>query len=308
MGDGALGHERQHGVGPAEGDEGRLSEEDGDVGEGPLAGESQHEADWADPERREDQGQDREPPDDGAHADGGGRFRVGRRGVGGWGDDCAQPVGDQADQKRGADDPRKTDPQQAKAHEGPDGQAPGQRRLQRTASDPHACRGHQGHDDWQHAPEGRLQGWKGAVRGRQPGQGEEHAGAGQDEQPAGRQGAAQPVQLEAKVGGQLLGFRPRQQHAEIQRRGEGALIDPSPPLDQFFMQDGDLAGGPAERDQADLQPQPQGVGEPGRSGGDRRNGRRPALACDGGLLAHTATLAKAASAAVQLIAPMTAST
>ncbi len=116
------------------------------------------------------------------------------------------------------------------------------------------------------------------------------------------------MQLETKIGGQLLGFRPWQQHAEVQRRAERALIDPSPPLDQLLMQDGDLAGWSAEGDEPHLEPKPQGVGEPRRAAGDRRNGRRPALACDGGLLAHTATLAKAASAAVQLIDPMTAST
>ncbi len=147
VGDGALGDERQHRVGPAEGDEGCLGEEHRDVGEGSLAGESEHKADRNDPERGEDQGQDREPPHDGAHADGGGRLRIGRGGMGGRRDDHAQPVGDEADQEGRADDPRKSDPQQAQAHEGPDGQGPGQRRLQRAPSDPQTCRGHQGHDD-----------------------------------------------------------------------------------------------------------------------------------------------------------------
>ena len=131
---------------------------------------------------------------------------------------------------------------------------PRRRCLQRARSDPPDGVGDQGDDDRQHALERRLQWRPVAVGGGEPGQGEQHDGAGQHEESAGGERALQAVQLQTQVGGKLLGLGARQQHAEVQRRQERALINPSAADDQFLVQDGDLAGWTAERDQANLEP------------------------------------------------------
>jgi hypothetical protein len=59
----------------------------------------------------------------------------------------------------------------------------------------------------------------------------------------------------------LQGFRPGQQHAEIERAGELSLVQPAAPLDDFAMQDGDLARGAAEGNEAEADPEARGCRE-----------------------------------------------
>ena len=70
-----------------------------------------------------------------------------------------------------------------------------------------------------------------------------------------------PPDQHAKVPGLGAG----QRHAEVEGVQEAALGNPAPPFDQFGMHHGDLAGRPAEADEAELEPIAQGGAE-----GDRR--------------------------------------
>ena len=96
-------------------------------------------------------------------------------------------------------------------------------------------------------------------------QGQHDEGARQDENDARRQTAFHAMHRPAEVGGELLRLRPRQQVAETERVQKTPLADPVPVLDHFFMQQGDLAGRPAKRQQTDFEPDAEGGGE-GRHG------------------------------------------
>jgi hypothetical protein len=65
----------------------------------------------------------------------------------------------------------------------------------------------------------------------------------------------------SEVGGELLCFRTRQEHAELQRLQELDLADPSPFLNHFRLEDGDLPGGAPETHTPDLEPKTRGFAE-----------------------------------------------
>jgi hypothetical protein len=69
------------------------------------------------------------------------------------------------------------------------------------------------------------------------------------------------VQPPADVGGELHGLRPRQQHAEVERREKRLLADPLLLVDERAVHEGNLPGGPAEADEADASPHPQRLHE-----------------------------------------------
>ena len=85
--------------------------------------------------------------------------------------------------------------------------------------------------------------------------------AWQNEQQAGDQAAARPVEQPADVGGELLRFGAGQQHAVVQCVQETLFADPALLIDQDAVHDGDLPGGAAKRQQADAQPGARGLGE-----------------------------------------------
>lgn len=89
-------------------------------------------------------------------------------------------------------------------------------------------------------------------------QGQHDQEAGQHEQNARRQPTPGAVQQPAGIGGQLLRFRPRQQHAEIKGMKKTRLVQPAFFIHQNAMHGGDLTGGTAERQQADAQKGAQG--------------------------------------------------
>ena len=62
------------------------------------------------------------------------------------------------------------------------------------------------------------------------------------------------MQQPADIGGELLCFGAREQHAVIEGMQITAFGDPMAPLHQFLVHDGDLASRPAETDES--QPQP----------------------------------------------------
>jgi hypothetical protein len=103
-------------------------------------------------------------------------------------------------------------------------------------------RQHRGLQSEQHAV-GHRQVTEAGVR---PGQPEQQHHRRANEAEPGHQAAAHAVQLPAEVDRELQRLGPGQQHAEVERAGEIALIDPAAPLDHLAVQDRDLAGGPAE--------------------------------------------------------------
>jgi hypothetical protein len=84
---------------------------------------------------------------------------------------------------------------------------------------------------------------------------------GDHEEGAGHDTAQSPVQPPPYVGGDLLRLGTGQEHAEVQRPQILLLGDPALLLDQLLVHDGDLAGGTAEVDEAELHPEPEGLPE-----------------------------------------------
>ena len=85
--------------------------------------------------------------------------------------------------------------------------------------------------------------------------------AGQHEQQARHQSALDAVQAPARIGGELHGFRPRQQHAEIEGREKLLLAEPFALIDDFAVHEGDLARRTAKGEAADAGPDFCGFGE-----------------------------------------------
>ena len=65
----------------------------------------------------------------------------------------------------------------------------------------------------------------------------------------------------ADVGGELLRFRARQEHAVIQRVQKSPLGNPSSVHDQFLVHEGYLSSRAAEADEAELEPKGKGLPE-----------------------------------------------
>ena len=63
----------------------------------------------------------------------------------------------------------------------------------------------------------------------------------------------------ADVGGELLRLGAGQEHAVVQGMQEAVLADPALLLDDDAVHDRDLAGGAAEAEQRDAQPDPEGL-------------------------------------------------
>ena len=100
----------------------------------------------------------------------------------------------------------------------------------------------------------------------EPAQGEEDEHRWQDKQRARRHSPAPAMQPPAEVGGQLLGFRAGEQHAEIKGFEEVPVGDPPALLHQFAVHDGDLPGRPAEADATEPEPIAHAFAQ-GRAGG-----------------------------------------
>jgi len=56
----------------------------------------------------------------------------------------------------------------------------------------------------------------------------------------------------ADIRGELLGFRPGQHHAVVERVQKPLFRDPAFPLDKILVHDRDLPGRAAEADEAEL--------------------------------------------------------
>ena len=150
---------------------------------------------------------------------------------------------------------RKRNPEDEQREEGQHRDDDMHRLLERPLRDARQRFGHQRNDGAlqaeEHAhqprqlPEGRI--------GRA--QGEDDAETRQHEQDAGDQAAAHAVQQPADVGRELLRFRTRQQHAEIERMQELRFADPFALVDHQAMHECDLACRAAEAEATDLEPE-----------------------------------------------------
>ena len=78
------------------------------------------------------------------------------------------------------------------------------------------------------------------------------------------QATRHPVQQPADIDGQLDGLRPGKQHAIIQGMEKVSGADPAAAVHQLGLHNGDLAGGPAEADEAEFDPKAQGLAKRGR--------------------------------------------
>ena len=170
-----------------------------------------------------------------------------------------------AGERRGAHDPREGHVKDGDGHETGDGDRPQQRHLaraaQRAAADsPHGLQ-HDGRDGGLDAVEHAGHPAHVAERHVDPAQRDEDEQRGQHEQPARHDAARGAVHQPADVGGQLLRLGPGQQHAVVERVQEAPLGNPALLLDQLAVHDRDLAGGPAEADEAQPEPEPEGLAQ-----------------------------------------------
>ena len=115
----------------------------------------------------------------------------------------------------------------------------------------------------------------------EPAEEEEEESGGEDEEGTGGDAAFRAVETPAEVGGELLGLRAGEEHAEVEGVEEVVVGDPASAFDEFAVHEGDLARRPAEADEAQLQPELQGL-EQGdvahRAPGQPRSKRNTAVA------------------------------
>ena len=88
----------------------------------------------------------------------------------------------------------------------------------------------------------------------------------QHEKPARHDAPPGAVHQPADVGRQLLRFGAGQHHAVVERMEETPFRDPAPPLDQLGVHHRDLPGRPAEGEEPELQPEPEGFAKRHRCG------------------------------------------
>ena len=158
--------------------------------------------------------------------------------------------------------------------EGQPRQPPRRSVLQRAPGDPEQRLDDDRQDRRLHTDEQGLDRRQLAERGIDHRQRQHHQRAGDDEQQARRQPAPDPMQPPADVGGKLHGFRPRQQHAEVERVEIARLVDPLALLHQHAVHERDLSRRAAEREEADPGPNAERLAEgrgPGAPDGNRRN-------------------------------------
>ncbi len=175
------------------------------------------------------------------------------------------PAADVADDAGDEHDERERQVQREDGHESAGRNCPQPGVLQGARTDPvsrmYHQRGHRGLDAVEEAGHDRHIA-EGHVDPRQRNQDEQRR---QHEQSAGDDATPRTVHEPADVGSQLLGLRPWQHHAVVQRMEETVLRDPAAPLDQFLMHEGDLSRRTTEADETEPQPVAECVGA-GRRG------------------------------------------
>ena len=274
----ALVHVGQHGIGAAEGQQRRLGEEPSDLRQRPVPAVPSVEPGHHTGPEREARGSEADEALPG-------EARVRRRGrvvvddrrtialagcaVPAAGGELArgQAPADGADDAGCQHDVREGDLESEDGDEGRGADRPQHAVLERARAD--AVRG-----EYDNGGDRRLDAVEDARHQRHlaehqidPGQRHQEEHGGQHEQHAGDDAAPGPVHHPADIGGELGGLRPGQQHAIVERMQEALLRDPAPFLHQVLVHDGDLPGGAAEADEAELEPVAEGLSETHRRGG-----------------------------------------
>ena len=258
-----LGHERQHGVGAAEGDQGGPGEEQPLVDQDARGAQQQRRRrDGRRPQHQSHaQHRGRAPRARGLAVqrvvgDQGCRANVGRTG-GRLPHPGQHPAQDPPGECRAGDHERERDPEQGQRAERRHGQAHQRRVQQRAPGDPHDGLRHDRDDRRREPEEERLHHGGLAVGDVDAREHQQCHGAGQDEQHAGNQRAAHAVEQPADVRRQLLRLGPRQQGAVGEGEEEALLADPAGLLDQHPLHHRDLARRAAEGLQGDREPHPR---------------------------------------------------
>ena len=164
------------------------------------------------------------------------------------------PSSDITHQRRAEDDHRKGNGERKNRDKSERRDDPQRGMLQRARSDAPRRLQHDRNDCGLDAVEHAAYRRHVAIRHVQPGQADEQHERRQDEQAARNDPTPRPVQQPADVRRQLLRFRTRKDHAEIECVQEALLGNPALLVDQFAMHQRDLPGGTAEADAT--QPQP----------------------------------------------------
>ena len=100
-----------------------------------------------------------------------------------------------------------------------------------------------------------------AARGIDQTEGHDSDKAGQDEKHTSDQAALGLMKKPADIDGELLCFRPRKEHAEVQSMQKSVLTDPLLFLDKDAMHQRDLTGRSAEGKKSDPSPYPHCFGK-----------------------------------------------
>ena len=233
--DNRLRHVGQHRIGPAEGHDRQLAEEEREVGQEGLSGGPDQQQRRG-PERAPDQrGADGVAPIDGCLRHKPGVFMRAQ----------------QAPKAGGQDDGRKGQAEREDGKEGEQGEGPALGSVQCLFRHFPERLKHD-HDDQRLDPEKRvLNDGQGAPAGIGEGQRRDDQCPRQHEEQPGQQTARDPTQAPSGIGGQLHRLGPGQQHAEAERAKEILLLEVTALVDQFLVHHGDLSGGAAEGQQAD---------------------------------------------------------
>src|SRR3954452_1835043 len=129
--------------------------------------------------------------------------------------------------------------------------------LQGAASDPlHGLQHDRKHRGLE-AQKQRGNRWHAAERGIDIAERHDRDDAGYDKKPAGNDGTRPAMHQPADIDRQLMGFRPRQQHAVAQCMQKPVLADPFLLVDNDPVHDRDLTGWAAKTERGHAQPDPK---------------------------------------------------
>ena len=173
---------------------------------------------------------------------------------------CKTPA-EHADQRRGDDDRGERRVESEDRDECRRREDPQRRMLQRARPDAPRRSEDDRYDRWLDAVEDARDERHVAVRKVDPRERDQDEYRGQHEQGARDDAAPYAVHHPADIGRELRRFRTGQHHAVVERVQEAVFGDPAPAFHQFRMHDRDLAGRPAEADEAELEPEAECLGE-----------------------------------------------
>ena len=270
--DGLLGDVGEDGVRAAEGDEGGFAEEETEVGEEGMGAEGEGGGEDGEPPESEGDGGDFEGSSEGGtrgrrEDEGGSRGGPGGGGGSGGEEVWAIVVSEGSDGGGGGEDEDEGDLGEMDGDEGGGGDEPEGKGVEGFAADAERGGEDEGDDGGGEAGEGSGDPPEVLTGHVEPAEEEEEEGGGEDEEGTGGDAAFSAVETPAEVGGELLGLRAGEEHAEVEGVEEVVVGDPASAFDEFAVHEGDLAGGAAEAETAEPEPPFEGGAERGHGRG-----------------------------------------